>query len=345
MNRHGGRYEDDVIDFSVNINPLIDSGYMKSLLSRFSDYVLRYPEIDNRTLTTLLTKTFNIHKEELYISSGATSCLYHLASVMAYKKVLLIEPTFSEYRRAFEMYGSEIVTIVTNPEAMNEETLIEAIKEKNCDLIVLCSPNNPSGYVYSESFIKRVIAHCNDTKSMLLMDESFRLFEGFPSLYRQNNDRVLVLMSLTKYYGLPGLRIGYIAGTKDVVKQLNHYSQPWSLNGLVGKVIEAMIEDKQLHIKTNLWYEQEKNLMMNKLSQLSYMKPIHGHGNYILAKLNGISGAILEKKLNENQPRMSIRRCDNYIGLGDDYVRIGLRDKTNNAYLYEALKKIEGEWI
>lgn len=342
MNIHGGGYAVDVIDFSVNINPTMTKQHMDKLLLKSSESALIYPDIDNRKLVSLIGKYYGIEKDALYVGNGATDCLYNLAALRVFNSVGIIEPTFSEYRRSFELYGTEVKSIEFNK---NESSLLKAVMACDVELIVLCMPNSPTGYAYSAEFMSQLLNHIHNSSKKLLIDESFRLFEDIPSVYRHGISDVLILMSLTKYYGIPGLRIGYLAGDKGLIAELQKFQQPWALNGLLTGIMAELLENKTFDADTKYWYHREKNKMVEELAQLTYLSYIEGASNFLFFKMNQCTGTDLNQWLLGNDPPMAIRCCEDYTGLGDNYIRIGLKDSVSNDRLIEALRKYEGERI
>jgi threonine-phosphate decarboxylase len=344
MLKHGGYTDPNIMDFSININPNIDGMMIESLLSNSYEAVHRYPQIEGEGLLELISKEEKIPKEHLILGNGATECLYACARALKAQTVLVIEPTFSEYRRAFEMSGSQVLSLKINcHEALQktEITLANQIKKIKADVVVLCQPNNPTGASYSQEFISEIATIQSTHKGFVMVDESFIQFEEIPSCFDVKKWNLMVLMSLTKYYGVAGLRIGYIKGTKSVIMTMKEQQVPWTINGLVQKIMPQLIMNTDLKETTKSWYNCEKIYFEASLAQLSYLEALPSHGNFILCHMTQSKGSALNQWLLQREHPMAIRTCEEFEGLSDAYIRIGFKDHESNVKLMEALKAYE----
>lgn len=344
MLKHGGCKEVDVLDFSVNINPIMDEQVMKPLLNKYAKAIHTYPEIEGESLVECICELEGIPAEHIIVGNGAIECLYLLARSLKPATVIIVEPTFSEYKRAFEIVGSQVLPLVMDMNCTHkdmERKLSGQIRKIKPDLVVICNPNNPTGYKFSEGFIEAISVSQRVHKGFVLIDESFRQFEGIPTSFECDKWNVIVLTSLTKYYGVAGLRAGYIMATKSVIEGMKAQQLPWSVNGLAVKIVPELMRDTSLVLKTNTWYSKEKLKMIEALNALAYIVPMESNANYICCRLESVEGKALNKWLLEQEPRMAIRTCDEFIGLSPYYIRIGLKDTVSNEILMTKLKEYE----
>ncbi|PKM67893.1 MAG: hypothetical protein CVU95_04400 [Firmicutes bacterium HGW-Firmicutes-2] len=345
MLKHGG-YAKGILDFSVNVNPCVTQALLMPYMEEAVGEIGRYPDILGNSLVEKIAETEKISVDHIIVGNGASDCLYTCARALKPQTVLIIEPTFTEYRRAFEGVGSHVLSLSINlsehPDSI-EEKLIHQIRKIKSDMVVLCNPNNPTGGVYSEAFIEQIIKIQASHKGFVLIDASFRQFEGLPTYFDEKRWNLIVLMSLTKYYGVPGLRCGYLMATKSVIMAMKEHQVPWSVNSLALEVMPRLIEDKELNKATQEWYQAEKSKMVKALSDLSFTKPMKSHANFICCRLSNVSGYDLNQWLLKQVPPMALRTCDDFVGMGDAFIRIGLKDALSNDRLIEALKHYEEE--
>lgn len=344
MLKHGGQFSEEVIDFSVNVNPVVSEEMMGSLLEKHRAKALCYPEIDGAHLERKIEAKYDIKEGCVYVGNGASDCLYQLAKTLKPKSVLLIEPTFTEYKRAFEQSGAVVLPLpyaVEGDQQQIEAQILGQIKKIKADMVVLCNPNNPTGHCYSSDFITSVVKAQKVHKGYVLVDESFRFFESIDSCYNKDLWNLVVLTSLTKYYGIPGLRIGYLSTNISLIESMRQQQIPWSMNGLALAITSDLMDDTSHDQKTNEWYKAEKAFMYEGLSALKYLEPLNSRGNYFLCKILGTKGNAINEWLLGQEKRTAIRTCTDFEGLGDGYFRIGLRSHEDNALLIEQLKAFE----
>ncbi|MDF1616643.1 aminotransferase class I/II-fold pyridoxal phosphate-dependent enzyme [Petrocella sp. FN5] len=345
MLKHGG-YTKDILDFSVNVNPCITQALLMPYIKRAVGEIGRYPDIQGNALVEKIAEIESISVEHIIVGNGASDCLYTCARALKPQSVLIIEPTFTEYRRAFEVAGSHVLSLSINlldQQEKTEEILIQQIRKIKADMVIVCNPNNPTGALYKEAFIEQIIKIQAAHKGFVLLDASFRQFEGLSTYFDEKRWNLIVLMSLTKYYGVPGLRCGYLMATKSVIMAMKAEQVPWSVNGLVLDIMPKLMEDKKLIEATQEWYPVEKNKLEKALIHLSFLEPMKSRTNFICCKLSKGSGHVLNQWLLNQVSPMAIRTCEDFVGMGDEFIRIGLKDALSNDRLIEALKCYEEE--
>jgi len=344
MLTHGGNYGEKTIDYSVNINPTIKASYIKGLLEKSVAAVAQYPEMDGQSLLALIGHKWQIAQDRLLVGSGATELLYHLARTLTPKTVLIVQPTFSEYEQAFTLFGSQVHPLHYDIRATiqdNEAKLLEQVKKIKADLVVICNPNNPTGHLYSTNFIEEMTEIQVKHKGYVLVDESFIQFTSRDSCYEKDWWNLIVLTSLTKYYRIPGLRVGYLTSNYSLIKEMKVTQPPWHMNGVTLYLTKALLENQQIETITRTWYIEEKAYMMAALNKLAYITPIEGHANYILCKLTGTTGEKMNQYLQSQVEPKAIRSCGDFTYLSEAYIRIGLKSHLENEALVEAFINYE----
>lgn len=345
MNKHGGYFGQDknnVIDFSVNINPL---GVPKKLIEKLKlslENLQSYPEIDGESAKNQLSEKLNISSDSIILGNGATELIYLFSKTFKPKKVMIIEPTFTEYERAFKINGSNIYhfkTLENQSFKINIKVMLDKIDKVKPDLLVMCNPNNPTGVFTEFKNMIPVFEKLKKMNSYIFIDESFIDFTEKKS-YISFIDKypVFILRSMTKIYSIPGLRLGYALANKSMIGKLNKYKEPWTINSLALESIGVLIDDDDYIEKTNRWYSEEKLFLKKQLDKIDNIKVYESEGNFFLCKLKNINSKDMKKQLLFKN--IYIRTCEDFHGLGDEYIRLAVRTREENTLLTKYIDEI-----
>lgn len=318
MNKHGGYAGDDLIDFSVNINPTPKPDGIETIYQAGYEQISHYPEIDQLSLRRFLSRRLGASPDEILVGNGATELMYLLAQALEVKTVGIFEPTYTEYRRAFELFGKQVISIPL-PEANRFVPAFDDLPA--CDLYILCNPNNPTG-TYQPNLSRLV-----HRDALVILDESFLDFVVKPELWFAPN--IIHLRSLTKFYALAGLRLGYVLADEDIIRRMRRYQPPWSVNAIALEIIRPLMESADFRQRTNEWLKSERQVIEQALPQA-----IGGAANFYLIKARPDSFSRLKQR------GFFLRQCDDFNGLGEDYLRFCIHTRENNLRLLEALKEI-----
>lgn len=214
-------------------------------------------------------------------------------------------------------------------------------------LTFIGQPNNPTGKSIPVSEIEDLAEKHKDT--FFCIDESFADFiPGYHSIAKtaiavRNIPNIIVIRSLTKFYGIPGLRLGICLGDPGIIRKIRESQIPWSVNTLAMKVGEKLFDDHQFFedsVKTVTILRTE---LSKKLESISWLKPFKGEANFILIKISD-PGVNIKELYNYLAERgIIIRLCDSFIGLNDSYFRIAVRTSHENEQLIKALTSFSEE--
>lgn len=351
--RHGGdifkfspKIRNEFIDFSININPLGLSPLGETALEDcWKNEALRYPDTKCRDLIAAISRHYGISSESILIGNGATELMYALMRALQPERVLIPVPSFSEYKLSAEAVHAQIQTFLTVPE---KNFCIDADEiEKQMSpgsLLYLGNPNNPDGRILEKDTLCELIRSAEKTSSFVVIDESFIDFLGEEFSYRElcrKSDNVIVLMSLTKFYAVPGLRIGcgfFPAGVKaETEKQLI----PWNVNGLAQAYMIKAVYDRDYIDASREYCRKERAFLTEELSCIPGICVLPGTVNFILCRLTGNSVSTAEELQKRLLPyRILVRNCGNYEGLDSSYFRICVHTARNNRLLTQALKEV-----
>lgn len=345
MNQHGGYYgqkENEIMDFSVNVNPLgVPPKLMEELIKELPN-LIRYPEIDGRSAREALSHHLNLPEHQIILGNGATELIYLFTRAINANRALIIQPTFTEYARAFQTAGSSVYHFYTYEREdflLDMTALLVNIEKVDPEVVVLCNPNNPTGVFHSSEELIPLLEAIKKKKGYLFVDESFIDFTDRPSLVNFIEEYpIFILRSMTKIYGIPGLRLGYGLGSTEIIQQLNGQKEPWTMNSLALKAVDILLKDQEYSNKTQEWYKEEKSFLFNGLSAIPHIEVFPSEGNFFLCKLKNSTGHQLkEALLKEN---LYIRTCMDFKGLNDEFIRVAVRSREENEKLIHCLSKV-----
>lgn len=340
--RENGR--EDYIDFSANINPLGISEMGKEAYHKAIDNLLDYPDPDYIALLEDISSFHDVELKDIFVGNGAIEMIYKSFEFIAPSRALIVAPTFVEYERALNRVGCKPDFLILTDEQdfiLDVELLIS--KSSEYDLIVMCSPNNPTGKAVPKSEIIKLLSHIdNDLSSSckIFLDEAFLDFigedESMTELYKEYTN-LFILRSATKFFAIPGLRLGYvITSDEDFATYYKETKIPWSINRVAEEVFRASMNDKEYiekTVRTNL-ISREK--MFSGLSQIEGIKAYSSEGNYIFFRLDkdlDLRSIMLDKGI-------VIRSCDNYIGLDKRFYRVAVKKHEENMLLVNLLREV-----
>jgi len=334
-----------VLDFSANINPLGPSLKARKRLARDVSLIALYPDKRQAELRRLLAARDGIAEDCILFGNGATQLIHLLPRVGRYKRALIVEPTFSEYRRALSNSGSEIREFFLTPKNnfhLDLNLLLRVLGREQPNVLFLASPNNPTGLVSPHRMLLRVSAFCEERDIDLIVDESFIEFTTEPSLMTLATHRrhLLVVRSLTKSFALAGLRIGYLVAGRSRVEELAHRMEPWSVNTLALSAAAASILDTNYIQKARSLIQREREYLSRELPQLGWLHPYPSSANFLLARIRAryTTAPALERMLAARN--VLVRDASDFRGLDNQYLRFAVRQRRENRRLLAELEAI-----
>lgn len=343
MARLLGITADQVLDFSASINPLGMSAVVRSALLSSLDSIVHYPDASHSELKQALARTHAISAEHFSIANGSTTLIYNLPVILHGRKALIISPAFSEYERALSLHGWDVRHFILAPEnnfVIDTEKL-EIVLAEGFDAMYVCNPGNPSGTLYPLALIKKIYELCHYSGTFMVLDEAFMDFceEASAKFMIADCDDAVILRSMTKFYGIPGLRLGYAISGASLAGKFGSMMGPWGVNTLALVSGVAALEDVQHNVATVEYVNSEKSRIMEAVSRLPHLKVYPSHANYLLVELkNGYTALELKKSLLLH--RILIRDCSTFTGLTDCFFRMAVRTSQENDRLLESMAKV-----
>jgi threonine-phosphate decarboxylase len=299
-----------------------------------------YPDADSIHLISSLKKYTGLPASYIVVGNGAIEILYNFCvAFLSQKRVLIPIPTFSEYESASKLVNCKFVFFKTMNLSENLDSFISKIPTNGC--VFVCNPNNPTGTILSEKQLTKIISTAKNKSSFVFVDECFieLVPESNQSVINlvKKYDNLFVLRSLTKSFGLAGIRIGYGIGSKTVVEILKKIKIPWSVNALAQEAGVLAIKNKSHLAKSNSLIKKESNFLKKKITAISGFECYNSSTNFILIKTKQDSTKIQKKLLKH---KILIRDCKNFRGLNNHYIRIAVKSHKYNLKLVDAMEAI-----
>ena len=337
---------EEFIDFSANINFLGVPSSVKEAIKDSLHLVGCYPDPKCRALKEALCCYTGLKEKNVLVGNGASELIFLAVKALKPRQVLLLNPTFSEYARAVKAEGGKLQSLFLLPESGFWISLTEIMPLlKNIDLLFLCNPNNPTGTLWRREEVIKLIEAAREANTAVTVDEAFMDFvdeaENFTVLREvEHYSNLIVLRSLTKYFALPGIRLGYLAAPASLVQELEKLRDPWSVNWLAQVAGVAALQDKEYQERTRQCIKIEREFLYKGLASVPFLQVWASAANFFLAKilLPEFTAKDLEKQM--ALQKILIRRGDSFPGLGRQYFRIAVRGRKENLLLLDLLPDI-----
>lgn len=345
--KHGGLYSAKntdplVLDFSSNTSPLGFPPLVKKAIKKEIRSLGIYPDPDSEKLRSHLEWYTKIPKDQIVVGNGATEIIYNFCNAFLGKKtqVLIPSPTFGEYEAACKLACCKISFLKTMNLNDSLDDFIKIIPKNGC--VFLCNPNNPTGVIIPKSKMLAIIKNAKKKNTLIFVDECFielvpRSNESVVKALKKF-DNLFVLRSLTKSFGLAGIRIGYGLGSKKLISVLNKIKIPWNVSGLAQKAASAALCHSFYLDKTRNLIKKESKYLSNSIAKMPNFSCHASATNFILIK-SKIKSKTLQQKLLAK--KILVRDCSNFRGLNDQYIRIAVKTHKENVKLIKALESIK----
>lgn len=334
------------IDLSANINPFgPPPGVWGSLQESLKD-IVSYPDPESFALRTALSSQFGQPIDEIMVGNGAGELIFTIVNALKPRKVAIPLPTFSEYERAARSVGAEVCYIPLGAEGWNkyhfsDKQWLDYLK--GCDLLFLCSPHNPTGSVLQLETLEQILKLTKEIDCKILFDESF--FDFLPEELRKSarsylttNEHLIVLYSLTKFFSLPGLRLGSVFASETMLTQFEQYRDPWSVNVLAQSAGIAALQELKFSNEVREKIKESRAYFYREFESSGFtnLRLLPTSVNFSLIEIINSSTTELIRHLGNNG--VLVRDCRNFAGLSGNFIRVAIKGIPAMQKLIEALK-------
>lgn len=346
---HGGDvYRNEVeLDFSVSVNPIGVSQEIKDSFNKINEDCSLYPDPEYVELREAIAREHGVKANHVVCGNGASEIILGLVHSIKPKKILIPVPTFSGYERA--TIGSGAAVKFWHLKEENDfhiESDIIWELENGYDMVFICNPGNPTGALLNGRLLAKIIELCEEKRTWLVLDNCFMDFirpdKGLGELIERYK-RLIVIKAFTKYYGIPGVRLGYaLSGDARMLMNLKLHLPEWNVSSIAQRAGVAALNSKDYYSNTINLIATERKFLVQELKRVfseagKSVRIFNGQANYIMFKTDvELYQELLKQKI-------LIRNCANYRLLGPGYYRIAVKNHEDNQRLIEAIRKIVNE--
>ena len=310
---HGGASDPALLDFSANVNPLGPPDAVLAVLSKGTELVSRYPDPGARDFCAAAANHHEIPQDCILAGNGSSDLIYLVAQLFTGERARVIVPAFTEYEDACEAAGLHV-------------------DDGARTLTFLGNPTSPEGRLIPREEILGM-------PGTLVIDEAFMDFvEDQESLVTQaaRDPRLIVIRTLTKFYAIPGLRLGYLVSVPETISRLWRLQPPWSVNALAEAAGTAALGDPRYAAFTRKFIRERREELSRGLRKTGL--DLHpSTANYILCRVP--DAELLCRELLGHG--IAARNCDSFSGIEKNrYVRFAVRKRSDNQQLLSALEEV-----
>ncbi len=360
--KHGGKLAIDpnnhkfLIDFSSNTTPLRAPLALKK--DNINYNISEYPDPASRKFITELSKYIHMKRSNIIAANGAIEIIYNVSFAFAQKgQILIPSPTFQEYETAIRLHhgNKRIIHFESMDMASDIDEFIKKITTTQNDnytgMIFVCNPNNPTGRLLPRKHMKSILdaaatitSKPKKRKCHVIVDECFIELCSNPLAsvlsFVPKYEHLIVVRSMTKSFGLAGIRLGYAIASDDVIDILYRVKVPWSVNNVASTIGAMALQNaKETLAKTRQFIHKESTYMQNRLADIDGIEYYHTDANFILLRTQ-IDSSTLQAKLIEKY-RILVRDCSDFRGIHDNnHIRVAIKRHKDNVALLDALEDI-----
>jgi len=343
--RHGGKVEEaasilgaEPLDFSANINPL---GHppLESLILKEMKKIGHYPDNSYRKFRRAAAKFVDVSPDCIVPGNGSSEIIRLFAECCFEpgELGLVPSPSFGEYANQSLLAGARVKKVPIGADGL---PLVGDSDLRQAKLLFLCNPNNPTGRLLSADQVRALCDRCERAETFLLVDEAFiELSDPEQSVAALTPEReyLLVMRSLTKSFGVPGLRLGFAVTNEPLARVLNLARLPWSVGSMAAAAGEFLLGCDEHLVRSREVIREERAWLDCALRDLG-LSPLPSSVNFILVNIEpaGIPSDVLaERSMREG---VLIRDCQSF-DLGRGFIRVAVRSRSENMRLIAALRK------
>jgi threonine-phosphate decarboxylase len=339
---------EQVLDFSGPINFLGPSPKAVGVVKQQAKLIRFYPDPNPTDLRIEIAKYVGhgVDEKNIILGNGSIELIYMIAEVFPcdYKAVIPV-PSFTEYEKAvLRMHGEAIFVQLPDDFALETKRIKKAATE-DTKLICVCNPHSPSGTLYSRDTILDLLDFCSKKDIILSVDENYIEFaakgeEATMAGYVNKYPNLFVIHSVTKFYGMPGIRFGYGIAARNLIETLETTRQPWSINTLAGFATLAAFSDKEFIENSKRTIAKERSEFAKMLNKIEGLRVFTSETNFLLVKI--LNPKFTSTGLREEMAKrgMLIRDCSTFVGLDDSFFRVTVRSGADNVKLVKAIEQV-----
>ena len=337
-----------VLDFSGPVNFLGPSPKAVEAVKQYAKRIRFYPDPNPVDLKIEIAKYVGhgVDAENIILGNGSIELIYMITEAFPCNfKAIIPVSSFTEYEKAALRVGGEPV-FVNLPDnfALDVQSVKKAVSD-DTKIVSICNPHSPSGKLYSKETVLELVEFCHKKDIIVSVDENYIEFaekgqDNTLAGYAKKYANLFIIRSVTKFYGMPGIRFGYGIATESLIDTLQTVRQPWSINSLAGYAVLAAFKDTEFIENTKRTIAKERARFAKMLSEIGGLRVFPSETNFLLVKI--LNPKFTSTMLKEQMAKegILIRDCSTFVALGDSYFRVTVRSSEENLKLVKTLRGI-----
>ena len=345
--RYGGywRYP-GLLDFCYLVNPYFPPRRLtEEIKANFETLLTQYPS-GMKVNSLLASKNFGVHQDYILVGNGAAELIKAFMGKMT-GAIGIVRPTFEEYPHRYQENDIVAFWPSNNNFAYTAEDLISFFEDKQIRTMIVINPDNPSGNYITKSDMEKLIAWTKEKDINLLVDESFVDFaeeDNNTLIVRdilKENPHLYVMKSISKSYGVPGLRLGVLAsGNTELIAELKKDVAIWNINSFAEFYMQIEEKYRQNYVEALKMLRDERKYLENELREIPGIRTIPSQANYIMAEItSGMTAAELTRVLIVRHNILIKNLFSKVSRDNKQYIRLAIRNRQDNDRLIAALKE------
>ena len=346
VSAHFGIPEESLLDFSASISPLPPSDALTDALCesiRAHRILTCYPDIQYTALKQAITQYAGVAEESISVGNGVMSLLAAAVNAIGARKCLVLVPAFGGYRRVLATCGTDCFTLRLREEdrfMVDCEGVLADLKSAGAQALLLANPNSPSGHLMPAAQLSALVQGASALGVVTIVDEAFidySLEQSLSGIAAQRPE-LIVLRSVTKFFAMPGLRVGYAVCHPRVRCGIDAAMPLWGIDSIAAEAARLALLDVDSAQLTRVTNITERAWLSHQLQEIG-LTVFPGNANFLLMKVRETrNGLELWRRL-ILEYGIVLRSCANFEGLNQQYLRVGIRTRSDNQRLVTALER------
>ncbi|MCA9451688.1 MAG: threonine-phosphate decarboxylase [Nitrospira sp.] len=352
-----GRPVDSFLDFSASINPFGPPSSVLEAMQQALPSCGHYPDPSAEDLRMRLAKEHGISSDSIVLGNGSSELIRILPLALSLCQGYVAGPTFMEYEASLDIAGARCTYVLATsgdkyvPPLKQLSLLVDRIRcagsqkkafrnEESSAAVFVCNPNSPTGRAVTARSLRTLYRQIEQAGLWMVVDEAFIDFCPSHSLIKEipNARRLLILRSFTKFYGMPGIRLGYLVGAPETVNTIRRLLPPWSVSHFAQEAGVAALNDVKFRQRSVKYMQQERQRFMTALREVPGLRIIPASANFVMVELPSKCVTVsLVSRL--TQQGILVRDCRTFSGIHQPSLRLAIRYPRDNNKVIQALKE------
>lgn len=333
--------DEKVVKLDLNENLVVSSDVVRKMLLDACQGVdaRRYPPPYGATAAEAISNFFGFDKSEVLVGNGSDELLDLLMKAFVRKqtRVVVVEPTFPLYSYFTQLYGGEKVTVLLKPDfGLDMDALLEKGGGKS-SLLIVCSPNNPTGKQFAKSDLEKVVKEFN---GLVVVDEAYVDFAKYSVMdWTKETDNLIVLRTFSKAFGLAGIRLGFAVSNRSVIEYVKRATPPFNVNIIAQRLVALALQNWNYFKQQIEYIIREREWLRNALAKIEGVVPYPSDANFILFRIakKGLSSSAVTERL---QSKNVLVKDRGYAQLLENCMRVTVGTHDMNEAFISALKEV-----